>query len=112
MPGLNPALTVFVGKTGVLMGTYVVQNPGGAPQTLLGPPLIDPALTPFKVTIVAITRDGLVEGLRAAGLMFREPPVTAFGTTFPALPGRPVMREPLRSPELTSSPLPGGAPLP
>jgi outer membrane protein assembly factor BamB len=93
VPGLNPALTVFVGKTGGLMGTYLAQNASGAPQTLLGPPLIDPALTPFKVTIIAITRDGLVEGLRSAGLMFREPAVTAFGTTFPALPGRPVMRE-------------------
>lgn len=112
VPGLNPALTVFVGRTGGLMGTYAALSPSGAAQTLLGPPLIDPALTPFKVTIVAITRDGLVEGLRSGGLMFREPPVTPFGTTFPALPGRPVMREPLRVPALTSSPLPGGEPLP
>jgi outer membrane protein assembly factor BamB len=93
VPGLNPALTVFAGKTGGLMGTYAALSPSGATQTLLGPPLIDPALTPFTVTIVAITRDGLVEGLRSTGLMFREPPVTAFGTSFPALPGRPIMRE-------------------
>ena len=103
VPGLNPALTVFVGKTGALLGTYAAQNPGGAAQTLLGPPLIDPALTPFKVTIVAVTRDGLVEGLRSTGLLFREPPVTAFGTTFPALPGRPVMREGTPNSQLRNS---------
>jgi outer membrane protein assembly factor BamB len=113
LPGLMPAMTVFVAKTGALMGTYVAPSapapvqvapiatistatavtPIGPAQTLLGPPLIDPALTPFKVSIVTITRDGLIEGLRSPGLLFREPANVAFGTTYPTLPGRPVMRE-------------------
>lgn len=136
LTGLTPAVTVFVAKTGALMGTYTtpslppvamttfsplpgapvfvppVQSPAPSSQTLLGSPLIDPALPPFRVSMVIITRDGLVEGLRATGLMFRETAPTPFGTTFPTLPGRPLMREQLRQPELTSAPRPGAAPLP
>ena len=83
LPGLAPAMTVFVGKTGAVMGTYV------APGNLIGPPLIDPALKPFQVTFVAVTREGVVEALRSTGLMFREPAMTPLS----ALPGRLLTRE-------------------
>ena len=83
LPGLMPAVTVFVGRTGEVMGT---QAAGG---DLVGPPLVDAAPRPFRVSLVSITREGVVEAVRPAGLMFRETallPVTA-------LPGRPVARE-------------------
>jgi outer membrane protein assembly factor BamB len=86
VPGLMPAITVFVGRTGAVMGTQA------AAGDLVGPPLIDPAPKPFRVSLVSITREGVVEALRPAGLMFREAaliPVTA-------LPGRPVGRERLQ----------------
>jgi outer membrane protein assembly factor BamB len=83
LPGLMPAITVFVGLTGAVQGTQA------AAGDLIGPPLIDPAPKPFRVSIVSITREGVVEALRPAGLMFREtalvPPT--------GLPGRPVARD-------------------
>ena len=86
LPGLMPAVTVFVGRTGEVMGT---QAAGGV---LVGPPLVDSAPRPFRVSLVSITREGVVEAVRPAGLMFRETallPITA-------LPGRPVARERLQ----------------
>lgn len=83
VPGLAPAMTVFVGKTGELMGSYI------APGNLIGPPLIDVVPKPFRVSFVTITREGVVEALRSSGLNFREPAAVAF----PALPGRQVARE-------------------
>lgn len=85
LPGLAPAVTVFAGKTGASLGTYV------APGDLMGPPLVDPALPPFRVTLVAITREGVVEASRSTGLMFREPAVAPL----PALPGRALTRDKL-----------------
>ena len=83
LPGLMPAITVYVGRTGEMMGTQ------GAAGDLVGAPLIDPAPKPFRVSLVSITREGVVEALRPAGLMFRETaliPITA-------LPGRGLARE-------------------
>ena len=83
LPGLMPAATVFVGRTGEVMGTQA------AAGDLVGPPLVDPAPRPFRVSMVSITREGVVEAVRPAGLMFRE---TAL-LPMTALPGRPVARE-------------------
>jgi outer membrane protein assembly factor BamB len=83
VPGLMPAVTVFVGETGMVMGTQ------GATGDLAGPPLVDPAVKPFRVSLITVTREGVVEAFRPAGLMFRETaaaPVTA-------LPGRGLARE-------------------
>ena len=81
--GLMPAITAFVGETGAVMGT---QAAGG---TLVGPPLIDPVLKPFRVSLVSVTREGVVEALRPAGLMFREAALIPLAT----LPGRSLIRE-------------------
>lgn len=85
VPGLMPAITVFVGRTGEVMGTQA------AAGDLVGPPLIDRAPKPFRVSLVSITREGVVEALRPAGLMFREAALIPMTT----LPGRPVAREKL-----------------
>ena len=86
LPGLMPAITVFVGETGEVMGTHV------AAGNLVGGPLVDPVLRPFRVAVVTITREGVVEALRPVGVMFREAalvPVTA-------MPGRTLARERLQ----------------
>jgi len=85
LPGLMPAVTVFVGKTGVVMGTH-------APGNLIGAPLVDSILKPFRVALVTITREGVVEALRPTGVTFREAALTPFST----LPGRTVARERLQ----------------
>ena len=82
LPGLMPAVTVFVGKTGAVMGTHATSD-------LVGAPLVDPVLKPFRVALVTITREGVVEALRPAGVMFREAPLTPMS----ALPGRTIPRE-------------------
>ncbi|OFW17400.1 MAG: hypothetical protein A3F70_07495 [Acidobacteria bacterium RIFCSPLOWO2_12_FULL_67_14] len=83
LPGLSPAVTVFVGETGAVMGTYTAKG------DLLGPPLLDPAPKPFQVAFITLTREGVVEALRPAALMLREDkPVTPT-----ALPGRALGRE-------------------
>lgn len=83
VPGLMPALTVFVGQTGMVMGTHP------APGDLAGPPLVDPAVKPFRVSLVTVTREGVVEAFRPAGLMFRETAAVPVS----ALPGRGLARE-------------------
>ncbi len=83
VPGLKPALAVFAGRTGAAIGIYETLEP------LMGKPLIDQALPPFRVSLVTITRAGIVEGLRPTGLLFKEPVVTPLTP----LPGRPLMRE-------------------
>ena len=87
VPGITPAMTAFVGKTGEAMGSYISTG------HLMGGPLIDTPLEPFRVSFVTITREGVVEALRATGLTFRE---TA-AAPLPSLPGRQVARE--RPPE-------------
>ena len=61
------------------MGTHA------AAGDLVGPPLIDPAPKPFRVSLVTITREGVVEALRPAGLCSARPPLVPMTT----LPGRP-----------------------
>ena len=82
LPGLMPAVTVFLGKTGAVMGTH-------APGNLVGAPMVDPALRPFRVALVTITREGVVEALRPTAVTFRETALTPIS----ALPGRRVARE-------------------
>ena len=83
VPGLMPAMTVFVGETGELMGTHA------APGDLAGPPLVDPAVRPFRVAFVMVTREGVVDAFRPAALMFRETGAVPVS----ALPGRGLARE-------------------
>jgi hypothetical protein len=83
VPGLMPAITVFVGETGAVMGTHA------APGDLAGPPLVDPHLRPFRVALVTVTREGVVDAFRPAELMFRE----AAAAPVSALPGRALGRE-------------------
>ena len=83
VPGLMPAITVFVGETGDVMGTQA------ATGDLVGAPLVDPAPKPFHVALVTITREGVVEALRPASLMFREEKIAPVA----ALPGRTIARE-------------------
>ena len=83
LPGLMPSLTVFVGETGEIMGMQA------AAGDLVGPPLVDRAPKPFRVALVTVTREGVVEALRPASLMFREEKTGAVA----ALPGRALARE-------------------
>ena len=87
LTGLMPAITVFVGETGAVMGTHATGN-------LIGAPLVDLDPKPFRVALVTITREGVVEALRPAGMMFRETALTPMS----ALPGRRVPRERLHVP--------------
>jgi outer membrane protein assembly factor BamB len=86
LTGNKPAVTTFVGATGEAQGTLAA---GGEP---IGPPLIDTELKPFRVALVTITRDGLVEALRPRGMTFRE---TA-PAPLRALPGRTLARDRLQ----------------
>ena len=83
LAGVKPAVTSFVASTGADQGTFVA---GGE---LVGPPLVDSAPRPFRVNIVTITREGVVEALRPRGLMFRETPLAPLR----ALPGRVLARD-------------------
>jgi hypothetical protein len=83
VPGLMPAMTVFVAETGAVMGTHA------APGDLAGPPLVDPAVKPLRVAFLTVTREGVVEAFRPAGLMFRETSAAPVS----ALPGRALGRE-------------------
>lgn len=83
LPGLTPALTVFVGDTGEIMGTHAVDG------NLVGEPVVDDAPKPFRVAIIVISREGAVTALRPADLMFREARLVPLN----ALPGRAILRE-------------------
>lgn len=87
IPGITPSMTAFVAKTGEMMGSY------NATGHLIGAPLIDTVVPPFRVSFVTITREGVVEALRSTALTFRE----AAAAPLPSLPGRQVARE--RTPE-------------
>jgi hypothetical protein len=82
LPGVMPAVTVFVGTTGEVMGTLTAGD-------LAGPPLVDPLPRPSRVALVTITREGVIQALRPSALLFRE------GETepVPVLPGRQLPRE-------------------
>jgi outer membrane protein assembly factor BamB len=79
------SVTTFNSRTGVQIGTFE------------GPPLVDATPAPFAVSVLAVTRDGRVIGLKPVGVLFKEnalEPLTA-------LPGRPLQKE--------ASPLPPAA---
>jgi outer membrane protein assembly factor BamB len=82
-PGLMPALTVFVGLDGTVLGTHAVEG------DLVGAPLVDTAAPPGQVALVTITREGVVDAMRPTNLLFREAPTTPVT----ALPGRSLPRE-------------------
>jgi outer membrane protein assembly factor BamB len=81
--GLMPAITAFIGESGAVMGTHT------AAGNLVGGALIEAPFAPFKVALVTITREGVVEALRSVALMFREAELVPVTT----LPGRMLMRE-------------------
>ena len=83
LPGVMPAISVFIGETGEVMGTHP------AAGNLVGAPLLDPTLKPFRVALVTITREGVVEALRPAAIMFREAALVPITT----IPGRALARE-------------------
>ena len=98
LSGLMPAVTALIGETGAVMGTH-------APGNLIGTPLVDPALKPFQVAMVTVTREGVVEALRPTGMMFRE----AASVPLTVLPGRTLSRERLASAPGAGAPLGGFA---
>jgi outer membrane protein assembly factor BamB len=82
--GVAPVLATFRTDTGAALSTWPAPSDG----VLVGRPLIDePA--PFRVSIVAIFRDGQAMGLRSTAMLFKEPPLAPFT----ALPGRALPRE-------------------
>jgi len=76
-------IDAFAAKTGAAAGTYV------PPSDIQGAPLIDPALKPYTVAMVVITRDGRALGLRPVAMMLAEP----LDSPFTELPGRRLERE-------------------
>jgi outer membrane protein assembly factor BamB len=76
-------IDAFVAKTGAAAGMFV------PPSDIQGGPLIDPALKPYTVAMVVITRDGRALGLRPTTMMLPEPP----NSPFAELPGRHLERE-------------------
>jgi outer membrane protein assembly factor BamB len=80
------ALATFVAKTGTAVSTWSAP----ADAVLLGPPLIDEHLKPYRVAMAVILRDGRVIGVRPAAMLFAEPKPAPLG----ALPGRALPREP------------------
>jgi len=76
-------IDAFAAKTGTAAGTYV------PPSDIQGAPLIDPALKPYTVAMVVITRDGRALGLRPVAMLLAEPP----NSPFTELPGRRLERE-------------------
>ena len=89
--GNDPTLSTFNAATGAPIGKFSISG------DLQGVPLIDPSLEPFRVAMVAVTRDGRAIGLRPTGMMFRELP----GSALQVLPGKPLSRESLAPPGRT-----------
>jgi eukaryotic-like serine/threonine-protein kinase len=92
LSGVAPRVDAFDGRTGAALGTLT------AATDLQGAPVIDTTPTPFDVSIVALTRDGRLSGLRPTGLMFPDPPLVPFLR----LPGREL---PPDRPARTSKPV-------
>ena len=84
LTGVTSEIDAFAAKTGAAAGMYL------PPSDIQGAPLIDPALKPYRVAMVVITRDGRAIGLRPSAMMLPEPPNTPFTTD---LPGRKLERE-------------------
>ena len=81
--GISNVVTGFAADTGQPAGTYA------APGDLQGPPLIDPALKPYRVAAAVVLRDGRVAGLLPVAMLFRDQAVVPFTV----LPGRILPRE-------------------
>jgi outer membrane protein assembly factor BamB len=81
--GISNVLAGFAAATGQPAGTYA------APGDLQGPPLIDPALKPYRVAAAVVLRDGRVAGLHPIAMLFRDQPAVPVT----ALPGRVLQRE-------------------
>ncbi len=82
--GVSPTLSTFRADNGSPVSTWAFPND----LLLQGSPLIDkPA--PYRVSIVAVFRDGQVFGLRSTGMLFKE----AAPVPLTTLPGRSVPRE-------------------
>jgi outer membrane protein assembly factor BamB len=91
--GNSPTLSTFNANNGQPIASYSVS------ADLQGLPLVDTTLEPFRVTMIAVTRDARAIGLRSTGMMFRELPATPLQS----LPGRPLNREPLTPPTAGAS---------
>jgi outer membrane protein assembly factor BamB len=100
--GNDPTLSTFDATTGQPIAKFSLA------ADLQGVLLLDPKLAPFRVGMVAVTRDGRAIGLKSTGLMFREAPVTPLLT----LPGRPLNREPIRTPASAPNPRTPGSQAP
>lgn len=82
--GVSPTLSTFRADNGSPVSTWAFP----ADLLLQGAPLIDrPA--PYRVSIVAVFRDGQVFGLRSTEMLFKE----AAPVPLTTLPGRAVPRE-------------------
>ena len=84
LTGATSEIDAFAAKTGASVGMYQ------PPSDLQGPPLIDPALRPYQVAMVVITRDGRVIGLKPSAMLLPEPSNVPFAAE---LPGRRLERE-------------------
>jgi hypothetical protein len=84
LTGVTSEIDGFVAKNGAAAGMYMPQS------DIQGAPLIDPALKPYGVAMVVITRDGRAFGLRPTAMMLPEPVNTPFTTE---LPGRKLERD-------------------
>jgi outer membrane protein assembly factor BamB len=77
------SVAAFNAKTGAPLGTF------DAPDLLQGRPLVDATPSPFAVSMLAVTRDGVAMGLRPVEMLFREQATQPLA----ALPGRPLQKE-------------------
>jgi eukaryotic-like serine/threonine-protein kinase len=88
VPGITPPLSTFNAKTGAVIASLEL-TPDLQRAKFLAPTLIAPTLTPFTVSLVAITRDGRATGHRSVAMMFREHPLVPLA----ALPGKALTKE-------------------
>jgi outer membrane protein assembly factor BamB len=86
--GLGYPLSTFNAKTGAPLANYDATLDLGRAK-FLPPTLVTPALRPFSVALVVISRDGRATGQRPKAMMFRDQPLEPFI----ALPGKPLTRE-------------------
>jgi len=89
LTGATSEIDAFAADPGAAAGTYM------PPADIIASPLIDPALKPYEVAMVVITRDGRALGLRPSAMALPEPMNVPFATE---LPGRRLERERLSPP--------------